>query len=242
MPRKTLRETIRALREQGYSELEIQLGRQHQERQRANGVHPLPLDSCVTGIAPKAQAMRNNFRDRQLAGKSDLDQAAVLLGRAALAQNSPLSAARLHSVSQTVREIYKQEQIEFDFLCGGNMSTGHKYQDAIIARLRQSGATLAKQHQALAVLWIICRHLVWQRYECSKTAAELCDITGIKSSHMPATLDLLEAVGAIVRVKRGRAKLITVTPEGAYYGNVNNHVEAVKRYKLEVIDGGKAGE
>jgi hypothetical protein len=35
---------------------------------------------------------------------------------------------------------------------------------------------------------------------------------------------------------------ITVTPEGAFRGNVNAHGQAVERYKLDVIDGGKAGE
>ena len=58
-------------------------------------------------------------------------------------------------------------------------------------------------------------------------------------AQMACALDLLEQVGAIQRVKRGRSKLITVTPEGAFRGNINNHAQAVERYKLDVIDGGK---
>jgi len=56
---------------------------------------------------------------------------------------------------------------------------------------------------------------------------------------MTPILKLLEDVGAIRRVKRGRAKIITVTPEGAFRGNVNNHGAAVERYRLDVIEGGK---
>jgi hypothetical protein len=33
--------------------------------------------------------------------------------------------------------------------------------------------------------------------------------------------------------------VIAVTPEGAFRGNVNNHAQAVERFKLDVIEGGK---
>ena len=59
---------------------------------------------------------------------------------------------------------------------------------------------------------------------------------------MVGTLKLLEEIGAIRRVKRGRVKVITVTPEGAFRGNINHHAQAVERYKLDVIDGGKSDE
>ena len=52
-------------------------------------------------------------------------------------------------------------------------------------------------------------------------------------------LKLLEQVGAIHRVKRGRVKIIAVTPEGAFRGNVHNHAKAVEKFKLDVIEGGK---
>ena len=43
-------------------------------------------------------------------------------------------------------------------------------------------------------------------------------------------------------MKRGRVKVIAVTPEGAFRGNVNKHAEAVERYKLDVIQGGRADQ
>ena len=43
------------------------------------------------------------------------------------------------------------------------MSIAFQYHDAISARLRDSGQSLARQHQALAVLWTITRHLSWHR-------------------------------------------------------------------------------
>ena len=49
----------------------------------------------------------------------------------------------------------------------------------------------------------------------------------------------LEQVGAIHRVKRGRVKIIAVTPEGAFRGTVHNHAKAVEKFKLDVIEGGK---
>ena len=64
-------------------------------------------------------------------------------------------------------------------------------------------------------------------------------LKGAPFTTLESALDLLEQVGAIRRVKRGRVKIITVTPEGAFRGNVHNHAQAVERYKLDVIDGGK---
>jgi len=34
-------------------------------------------------------------------------------------------------------------------------------------------------------------------------------------------------------------KAFTVTPEGAFLWNENNHAKAVKKYKFAIIDGGK---
>ena len=74
----------------------------------------------------------------------------------------------------------------------------------------------------------------------TKTAADLCDLTRTDKAQMARSLNLLEEIGAIRRVKRGRNKIITVTPEGAFRGNVNNHGQAVERYRLDVIEGGKS--
>ena len=119
------------------------------------------------------------------------------------------------------------------------MSIAFQYQDAVTERLFEAAKTTAQAYHAQAVLWQITRNLGWQSYECTKTAAQLSEITRTDKAHMARALKLLEDVGAIRRVKRGRVKVITVTPEGAFRGNVNTQAQAVERYKLDVIDGGK---
>ncbi len=116
---------------------------------------------------------------------------------------------------------------------------GFQYQDAVTERLFEVAKTNAQAKEAGMILWTICRHLGWQSYECTKTAVDLCEITRTKASQMSRALALLEQVGAIKRVKKGRAKIITVTPEGAFRGNINDHGQVVERYNLEMIDGGK---
>jgi DNA-binding MarR family transcriptional regulator len=167
------------------------------------------------------------------------DQAALLLDQQALQERSPERALKARNAAKAAKELSAAQQLEFDFFGGGNVSIAFQYQDAVTERLRNSRKSLAKQHQALAVLWQITRHLGWQSYECSKTASDLCDLTGITPNNMTPILKLLEEVGAIKRVKRGRVKVITVTPEGAFRGNIHNHAQSVERYKLDVIDGGK---
>lgn len=129
----------------------------------------------------------------------------------------------------------KPVQLEFDFFGGGNVSLGHQYIDAIQARLLKADATPAERGIALATLTMIVRHLGWQSYACDKTAADLCDLMGINKVSMAETLALLERIGAISRVKRGRTKVITVTPEGAFRGDVNRHAETVDCYRSEVV-------
>ncbi|MCB5946109.1 ArsR family transcriptional regulator, partial [Acidocella sp. KAb 2-4] len=68
-----------------------------------------------------------------------------------------------------------------------------------------------------------------------KVAADLAEMRGIDKAHMARTLALLERVGAISRVKRGRSKIIAVTPEGAFRGDLSRHGEAVARYSAEVV-------
>ncbi|PAU91218.1 winged helix DNA-binding protein, partial [Paracoccus salipaludis] len=114
------------------------------------------------------------------------------------------------------------------------------YQDAVTERLFEAAKTAGQAKEAMSILWIICRYLSWQSYECTKTAADLCDLTRTDKAQMARSLNLLEEIGAIRRVKRGRNKIITVTPEGAFRGNINTHGQAVERYRLDVIEGGKS--
>ena len=230
---------IHELRQMGVSAEDIALAQATQEAQRRSG-SPVQSLGVIVGVAqPRSPSTPTSLTDRALRNRGTYDQAALLLDQQALQESSPERAEKAREAARAAKELSAAQQVEFDFF-GGNVSIAFQYQDAVTERLRNSGQSLAKQHQALAVLWQITRYLGWQNYECTKTAADLCEISQIKPSHMADTLKLLEEVGAIQRVKRGRTKIITVTPEGAFRGNVHNHAQAVERYKLDVIDGGKS--
>lgn len=235
------RTTIRELRQMGVSHEDIEIAKQTQAAQRRNG-SPVQSIGVIVGAVQQRQKHNPNpptsLTDRAMRKRGTYDQAALLLDQQALQESSPERVMKARAAAKAAKELSAAQQLEFDFFGGGNVSIAFQYQDAVTERLRNSGQTLAKQHQALAVLWQITRHLGWQTYECTKTASDLCDLTGITPNNMSPILDLLERVGAIHRVKRGRVKIITVTPEGAFRGNVNNHAQAVERFKLDVIEGG----
>lgn len=233
---------IRELRQMGVSQEDIEIAKQTQAAQRRSG-SPIQSIGVIVGVVEARRRHNPNpptsLTDRAMRKRGVYDQAALLLDQQALNERNPERAQKARCASRAAKELSVSSQLEFDFFGGGNVSIAFQYQDAVTDRLRNSGKSLAKQHQALAVLWQITRHLGWQSYECSKTAADLCDLTGISPNNMTPILKLLEEVGAIRRVKRGRVKVITVTPEGAFRGNVHNHAQVVERYKLDVIDGGK---
>jgi hypothetical protein len=238
MPRATIYE----LRRSGVSQEDIELAKDTQAAQRRNGT-PVQSIAVLVGAAQPRQRHNPNppasLTDRALRRRGTYDQAALLLDQQALQESSPERAERAREAAKTAKDLGASTQIEFDFFGGGNVSIAFQYQDAVTERLFEAAPTTTKAKEAGMILWIICRHLSWQSYECRKTAAELCEITHTKPPHMASALKLLEEVGAIRRVKRGRNKIITVTPEGAFRGNVNNHGQAVERYRLDVIEGGK---
>lgn len=238
------RTTIRELRDLGIDQDDIDLALATQNAQRARGA-PVQDLGVICGV--KQPTRRNgkkadvvDLTPRQLRKRGGLGQAALLADQAALLERSPERAEQARLASQILKGLAQPSQLEFDFFGGGNVSIAHQYQDAITERLFAEAVTIARAKEAQAVLWQITRHLRWQSYECCKTAADLCEIMRTDKADMARALDLLEKVGAIHRVKRGRTKVITVTPEGAFRGDVNKHAEVVQRYKLEVIDGGKA--
>lgn len=241
MPRATIHE----LRQSGVSQEDIELAKATQQAQRRNGV-PVQSIAVLVGAAEPRQRHNPNppadLTDRALRRRGTYDQAALLLDQQALQESSPERAAKARELAQGAKELSASNQIEFDFFGGGNVSIAFQYQDAVTERLFEAAKTTAQAKEAGMILWVICRHLAWQSYECSKTAADLCEITHTKPPHMANALKLLEEVGAIRRVKRGRNKIITVTPEGAFRGNVNNHAQAVERYRLDVIEGGKKAD
>ena len=238
MPRATIHE----LRRSGVSQEDIELAKATQAAQRRNGA-PVQSIAVLVGAAQPRQRHNPNppasLTDRALRRRGAYDQAALLADQQALQESSPERALKARQAATTLKELSASNQIEFDFFGGGNVSIAFQYQDAVTERLFEAAKTTAQAKEALSILWIILRNLGWQSYECTKTAADLCEITRTKPPHMANALKLLEEVGAIRRVKRGRSKIITVTPEGAFRGNVNNHGQAVERYRLDVIEGGK---
>lgn len=238
MPRATIHE----LRRSGVSQEDIELAKATQAAQRRNGA-PVQSIAVLVGAALPRQRDNSNpptsLTDRALRRRGTYDQAALLADQQALQESSPERALKARQAATTLKELSASNQIEFDFF-GGNVSIAFQYQDAVTERLFEAAPTPTKAKEAGMILWSICRHLSWQSYECSKTAADLCEITRTDKAQMARALDLLEQVGAIRRVKRGRTKIITVTPEGAFRGNVNTHAQAVERYRLDVIEGGKS--
>ena len=237
MPRATIHE----LRRSGVSQEDIELAKATQAAQRRNGA-PVQSIAVLVGAAQPRQHHSPNppadLTDRALRRRGAYDQAALLADQQALQESSPERALKARQAATTLKELSASNQIEFDFF-GGNVSIAFQYQDAVTERLFEAAPTPTKAKEAGMILWSICRHLSWQSYECSKTAADLCEITHTGPAHMSRALNLLEEIGAIRRVKRGRNKIITVTPEGAFRGNVNTHGQAVERYRLDVIEGGK---
>ena len=236
------RTTIRELRQMGVPQEDIEIAKQTQAAQRRNG-SPVQSIGVIVGAVQQRQKHNPNpptsLTDRAMRKRGTYDQAALLLDQQALQESSPERAMKARAAAKAAKELSAAQQLEFDFFGGGNVSIAFQYQDAVTERLFATAKTTAQAYHAQAVLWQICRNLGWQTYECTKTAADLCETMRTDKAQMARALDLLEQVGAIHRVKRGRVKIITVTPEGAFRGNVNNHAQAVERFKLDVIEGGK---
>lgn len=242
------RMTLRELRRMGVPQEDIDLAFATQAAQRRNG-SPVQSVAVLVGIVPphhhrpksppgEPVSPAVDLTERALRRRGTYDQAALLLDQQALRENNPERAEVARGLAQGAKELSQSAQRDFDFF-GGNVSIAFQYQDAVTERLFEAASSTTKAKEAMSILWTICRHLGWQSYECSKTAADLCEITRTDKAQMARLLDLLEQVGAIQRVKRGRVKIITVTPEGAFRGNVNAHAQTVERYRLEVIEGGK---
>ena len=234
--------SIGELRRMGVSLEDIEAAKVTQIAQRRTGSPVQSIGVIVGATQPRQKAAPNATVDltaRAMRKRGTYDQAALLADQAALREHSPERAAKAREAAKSLKELSSAQQLEFDFFGGGNVSIAFQYQDAVTERLFAAAKTPAQAFHAQAVLWQITRNLGWQSYECTKTASDLCEIMRTDKGDMARALDLLEQVGAIQRVKRGRVKIITVTPEGAFRGNIHNHAQAVERYKLDVIDGGK---
>lgn len=235
--------TIRELRQLGVSSDDIEMAKMTQVAQRRNGSPVQSIAVIVGAVEPRRRQHTPqpvNLTEVALRKRGTYDQIALLADQAALKERSPERAVLARQAAKIAKDLSASQQLEFDFLGGGNVSIAFQYQDAVTERLFAAAKTPAQAYHAQAVLWQITRNLRWQSYECVKTAAELCETMRTDKGDMARALTLLEQVGAIHRVKRGRMKMIAVTPEGAFRGNVNNHAQAVERFKLDVIEGGKS--
>ena len=236
--------SIRDLRKvYGVSQDDIDLARATRAAQKKAGAAVLPR-AVICGVQARRRTagVDTSLEARQLRRLGRYDQAALLADRAALAERSPERAMMAREAARTLRDLSASQQLEFDFFGGGNVSIAHQYQDAVTERLFEAAPTTTKAKEALALLTVIIRHLGWQTYECTKTAADLCALTRTNKTNMSMAIALLEEVGAIRRVRRGRVKVITVTPEGAFRGDVHEHAKTVERYRLDVIKGGRPPE
>jgi hypothetical protein len=230
--------SVLELHRRGHADDDIALALATQDAHRRAGAPYRTLAEILAGktARPRPAAVPEDLTTRQLRRRGRLGQAALLADQAALTETDPDRAAQVRYHATGLKALArKPDQMEFDFFGGGNVSLGHQFIDAIQGRLLQTEATPAARHLALASLTMIVRHLGWQSYSCDKTAADLADLMGVKAPDMATTLALLERVGAITRTKRGRTKIITINPEGAFRGDVNRHAEAVDRYRAEIV-------
>lgn len=229
--------SLKELRRRGHSDEEIKMARMIQDGARRSGGAPRSLAQILAGRPARSpsEASVEDLTPRQLRRQGGYGQAALIAKQAALSDSDPDRADRARFHANALASLGRVRTGEYDLLGAGNVSIGHQYIDAVQARLMESSATAVERAMALATLLLITRHLAWQDYTCTKVAADLAEMQGVQKTHMSATLKLLESVGAISRVKKGRMKIITVTPEGAFRGNVNNHAEAVARYSAEVV-------
>lgn len=230
-------QTLRDLRKQGYSEIDLALARHQQEANRRAGAPLRSLGEILAGQFPRPRpgAAPEDLSVRQLRRRGRYGQAALLADQQALAETDELRAIQAREAALKLKELAGgPDCIEFNIF-RGNVMTSDQYHDAVRTRLMATTATPAERMAALGVLMEIKRWMGWQVFTCTKTAAELGELLGIDKGDMARTLALLEQIGAICRVKRGRIKVITVTPEGAFRGKIDNHAEVVERYKTEVM-------
>ena len=223
--------SAKELRRRGVSDEEMRTARILQDAQRRTGSPVKTLGQIFSGQPATQPTRPADLTERQLRKRGRIGQAALLLDQEALTDPDFIRKTQLRSLAHAAKELANiPAPLEYDFFKGNRM-IADEFHDAVRDRLRALNLTTAKMGSAVMVLAEICRHLPWEDHVCPRTAADLADILGMNHSDMARSLTLLEEIGAIRRVKRGRTKVITVTPEGAYRGKVDNHAKAVDAYK-----------
>lgn len=228
--------SVRELRRRGYDPADIAAAQQQQDATRRAGGPFRTLGEILAGIParPRPSAAPEDLTARQLRRRGRYGQAALLADQEALTESDPGRAVKARAASATLKELARRpERTAYNFF-GGNVTVAHDYHDAVRDRLIASGASPAERGVAHMVLAEVIRWLGWQSFECTRSAAEIATRTGLHPAVVSEAVRRLESVGAIGRIKRGRTKVITITPEGVFRGNVNHHAEAVDRYNAEV--------
>lgn len=229
--------SLKELRRRGHSDEDIHLAQLTQDAAKRSGGPARSLAQILAGRPARSpsEASVADLTARQLRRQGSYGQAALIAKQAALSDSDHDRADRARFHANALASLGRVRTGEYDLLGAGNVSIGHQYIDAVQARLMETKATAPERDAALATLLLITRHLAWQDYTCTKVAADLAEMRGVDKAHMARTIALLESVGAISRVKKGRTKTIAVTPEGAFRGKMDNHAEAVARYSAEVV-------
>jgi hypothetical protein len=191
------------------------------------------------GARPPAEAALTDFIRRKLRGRDRCGQIEFLATQQALVEPDLGKAATLRAIGATAGSLSrKPQQLEFDFFGAGekagNFSFGRQFLDTINGRLITAARTTCQQSEARSVLLWIGRWIGYERHVCEKTEAELAKELDMGRGHLARVLGLLEKIGAITRVTRRGKKVIAVTPEGIYRGDVTRHATAVERYQAEI--------
>ncbi len=227
--------SAKELRRRGVPDDDIRTARIVQDAQRRTGSPVHTLGQIIDGRQP-VSADAASLTERQLRKRGRYGQAALLTDQEALAEIDSDRALKARHASAILKELAsKPAQLEFDFF-KGNWSVADEYHDTIRDRIHALPLSAPKRTMAITVMAEIVRWLPWKDAACSKTAAEMASLLKVNISDVSRALKILEDVGAIHRVVRGRTKLIYVNPEGAYRGPIDHHAEAVDSYRKTVAD------
>jgi DNA-binding transcriptional ArsR family regulator len=232
--------SIKELRRRGCSDKDIKTAKMIQRRQREQAMSgidcPVQTLGEICGFGKPEPTAPADLTARQLRRRGRIGQAALLLDQEALDTKDLVRQTHLRKLSFEAKELAERhQQLEFDFF-KGNWSVADQYHDTIRDRIHALPISAPKRTMAITVMAEIIRWIPWEEAACSKTAVEIADLLKVNVSDVSRAIKILEEVGAIHRVQRGRTKLIYVNPEGAYRGRVANHAEVVGKFKAEVID------
>ena len=229
--------SVKEFKRRGVSDDDLRTAHIVQDAQRRTGSPVQSIGQILSGKNPVATEP-SSLTERQLRKRGRYGAAALLTDQEALTESDGERALKARHASAILKELAnKPQQLEFDFFKGNRM-IADEFHDAVRDRLSALNLTVAKRGTAVMVLAEICRHLPWEGHECSKTAADLSTILKMTRHDMSDILFTLEQIGAIHRVPRGRTKVITVTPEGAFRGRVDQHAATVDSYKKTLAEAG----